>query len=154
MRFKREIRTRGHVESTSQWNSLCCGGYLWILSCQDHSLCSGGVVRSSGLLAADYLQVSPILPQRALVRFTSLISFGFRCYRASLVAQMLKSLPVLRKTWIRSLAWEDPLEKGMATQVFLPGEFHGERSLVGYSLRGHKESDMTELLTHIRKEIS
>ena len=111
MRFKREIRTRGHVESTSQWNSLCCGGYLWILSCQDHSLCSGGVVRSSGLLAADYLQVSPILPQRALVRFTSLISFGFRCYRASLVAQMLKSLPAMQA----SLGQEDDLEKEMAT---------------------------------------
>ena len=29
-------------------------------------------------------------------------------------------------------------------QYFLPGEFHGQRSLVGYSLQGHKESDMTE----------
>ena len=31
-----------------------------------------------------------------------------------------------------------------ATPVFLPGEFHGERSLVGYSPWGHKELDMTE----------
>ena len=30
------------------------------------------------------------------------------------------------------------------TPVFLPGEFHGERSLVGYSPWGHKEPDMTE----------
>ena len=30
------------------------------------------------------------------------------------------------------------------TPVFLPGKFHGERSLVGYSTRGYKESDMTE----------
>ena len=30
------------------------------------------------------------------------------------------------------------------TPVFLPGEFHGQRSLEGYSPRGHKESDMTE----------
>ena len=60
------------------------------------------------------------------------------------MAQMLKNLPVLRKTWVRSLGWEDPLEKGMATQVFLPGEFHGEKSLAGYSLRGHKDLDMTE----------
>ena len=28
--------------------------------------------------------------------------------------------------------------------VFLPGEFHGQRSLAGYSLWSHKESDMTE----------
>ena len=33
------------------------------------------------------------------------------------------------------------------TQVFLPGEFHEQRSLVGYSLWGHKESDITEQLT-------
>ena len=43
---------------------------------------------------------------------------------------------------------EDPLEKGMATHsVFLAGEFHGQRSLVGYSPWGHKELDMTEWLT-------
>ena len=60
------------------------------------------------------------------------------------MAQMLKNLPVLRKTWVRSLGWEDPLVKGMAAQVFLPGEFHGEKSLAGYSLRGHKDLDMTE----------
>ena len=37
----------------------------------------------------------------------------------------------------------------MATnQVFLPGEPHGQRSLVGYSSRGHKESDTNERLTH------
>ena len=44
--------------------------------------------------------------------------------------------------------WEDPLEKGMAPiPVFLPGEFHGQRSLVGYSPWGYKESAMTEQLT-------
>ena len=35
--------------------------------------------------------------------------------RASLVAQTVKNLPAVRMTWIRSLGWEDPLEKGMAT---------------------------------------
>ena len=34
------------------------------------------------------------------------------------------------------------------TPVFQPGEFHGQRSLVGYSPWGRKESDMTERLTH------
>ena len=33
--------------------------------------------------------------------------------RASLVAQMEKNLPVIQETWIWSLDWEDPLEKGM-----------------------------------------
>ena len=34
--------------------------------------------------------------------------------RASLVAQRLKCLPTMRETWVRSLGWEDPLEKEMA----------------------------------------
>ena len=112
----------------------------------------------------------------------------------------------MRETWVRSLGWEDPLEKGQATHssilawripwtvhgvtkswtqlsgfhfslsggisskepqvtkrpgfglwvgkiwrrawqpspVFFPGESHGQRSLVGYSPWGHKESDMTK----------
>ena len=29
---------------------------------------------------------------------------------------MVKNLPAMRETWVRSLAWEDPLEEGMATQ--------------------------------------
>ena len=32
-----------------------------------------------------------------------------------LVAQMVKNLPTMQATWVRSLGWEDPLEKGMAT---------------------------------------
>ena len=35
--------------------------------------------------------------------------------RASLIAQLVKNLPAMQKTWIRSLGWEDPLEKGKAT---------------------------------------
>ena len=34
---------------------------------------------------------------------------------ASLVTQMVKNPPAMRETWVRSLGWEDPLEKGMAT---------------------------------------
>ena len=50
-----------------------------------------------------------------------------------------------QKTWVQSLGREDPLEKGwLPTLVFLPGKFHGQRSLAGYSLKGRKESDMTE----------
>ena len=48
---------------------------------------------------------------------------------------------------VRSLGREDPLErKWQPTPVFLPGESHGPRSLVGYSPRGHKELDTTEQL--------
>ena len=35
--------------------------------------------------------------------------------RASLVAQLVKNPPAMRETWVRSLGWEDPLEKGKAT---------------------------------------
>ena len=34
---------------------------------------------------------------------------------ASLVAQTVKNLPAMQETWVRSLGWEDPLEKGKAT---------------------------------------
>ena len=34
---------------------------------------------------------------------------------ASLVSQTVKHLPTMQETWARSLGWEDPLEKGMAT---------------------------------------
>ena len=35
---------------------------------------------------------------------------------ASLVAQLVKNLPIMWETWVQSLGWEDPLEKGKATQ--------------------------------------
>ena len=44
------------------------------------------------------------------------------------------------------LGWEDPLEEAwQPTPVFLPGESHGQRSLMGYSLWGRKELDTTEV---------
>ena len=64
-------------------------------------------------------------------------------YQASLVAQLVKNLPAMRETWVRSLGWEDPLEKGMATHsVCWPGEFHGL-----HSIWGCEELDATELLS-------
>ena len=43
----------------------------------------------------------------------------------------------------------DPLEKEwQPSPVFLPGESHGQRSLVGYRTRGCKESDTTEVAEH------
>ena len=50
------------------------------------------------------------------------------------------------KTMVSSpiTSWEIDGEKWQPTPVFLPGESHGQRSLVGYSPWGHKESDTTE----------
>ena len=51
-----------------------------------------------------------------------------------------------KETQVRSLGQQDALEEGMqSTLVFLPGESHGQRSLVGYSPWGCKESDTTEV---------
>ena len=35
--------------------------------------------------------------------------------RQSLITQLVKNLPAMRETWVQSLGWEDPLEKGKAT---------------------------------------
>ena len=67
-----------------------------------------------------------------------------------MVAQMLKNLFAMQETGVQTRGQEDALEKEMATQltpVFFPGEFHGQRSLMDYSLWGPKESDTTEWLT-------
>jgi len=54
----------------------------------------------------------------------------------------------MQENKVQSLGQEDPLEKEwQPKQVFLPGDSHGERSLVGYSPWGRKESDMTERLS-------
>ena len=55
---------------------------------------------------------------------------------------------------VQSLGHEDPLEYKMATHpVFLPGKANGQRSLVGYSPWGLKESDTTEQEPNVVMEI-
>ena len=46
--------------------------------------------------------------------------------------------------WVGNIPWK---REWLPTPVFFPGEFHGQRSLAGYSPWGHKELDMTEWLT-------
>ena len=67
---------------------------------------------------------------------------------SSLVAQIVKNLPAMRETWVQSLGWEDPLQKGMATHSSIlawtipwteePGRLQS---------MGLQESDTTETLT-------
>ena len=65
----------------------------------------------------------------------------------SLVAQTVKCLPAMQETWVWSLGREDPLEKEMAIHSStLAWKSHGQRSLIGYSPWGRKESDTTEWL--------
>ena len=53
--------------------------------------------------------------ERCSLSFSALNIVRLLCFRASLVAQRLKRLPAMRETLVRSLGWEDPLEKEMAT---------------------------------------
>ena len=55
---------------------------------------------------------------------------------------MILNLSAVWEIHVQSLGQEDPLEK--ASPVFLLGESHGQRSLVGFSLWGRKELDSTE----------
>ena len=57
----------------------------------------------------------------------------------------------MQETQVQSLGWEDPLKKAMASHssILLSGEFHGQRSLAGYSPWGRKELDMIERLNNM-----
>ena len=66
---------------------------------------------------------------------------------ASLVAQRLKHLPAMRETWVRSLGWEDPLEKEMATHSgILAWSIPWMEEPGGLRSWGRKEFDTTERL--------
>ena len=64
------------------------------------------------------------------------------------MAQLVKNAHAMQETQLQSMG-EEVLwrRKLIPTSVFSPGEFYGQRSLVGYSPWGHKESDTTEQLT-------
>ena len=66
--------------------------------------------------------------------------------QASLVAQRIKRLPAMQETQVRSLGWEDPLEKEMATHSsILAWRIPMDRGAsVGYNPCGRKELDTTE----------
>ena len=66
---------------------------------------------------------------------------------ASLVAQMVKNLPAMQETQVRSLSQEDPLEKGTVTHSsVLAWRIPWTEDPEGYSPSGHNESDRTEQL--------
>ena len=64
------------------------------------------------------------------------------------MAQLVKSPPAMWETWLRSLGWEDPLEKGKATHSsILAWRIPGTEEPGGYNPWGHKELDMTYRLS-------
>ena len=99
---------------------------------------------------------------RATVRVQAVLHTGDVCYTAETLSSGNPKLLLGRKhaclpftpeagtafailnqfdPWVRKIPWR---REWLPTLVFLPGEFHGQRSPVGYSPWGHKESDMTE----------
>ena len=67
---------------------------------------------------------------------------------------MVKNLPAVQEMvqfdpWVKKIPWRRAWQP---TLVFLPGEFHGQRSPVGYGPWGHKELDMTERISGISLE--
>ena len=73
------------------------------------------------------------------------------------MVQTVKSLPAVRETWVRSLCWEDSLEKEMANHSSIPGESHGHGiaksrtrlsdftfNAIGQGLNRHQASPLQE----------
>ena len=60
---------------------------------------------------------------------TNKIKEDYGTEEASLVAQMVKNPPAIQETWVGKIPWR---REWLPTPVFLPGEFHGQRSLAGY----------------------
>ena len=74
------------------------------------------------------------------------LALTFRTMGASLVAQMVKNLPVIQKTWVQSLGQEDPLEKGTAIihSSFLTWRIPWTEKPGKLQSTGRQESDRTE----------
>ena len=65
---------------------------------------------------------------------------------------MVKNLPAIQETWIQSLVGKIPWKREwQPTALFLPGESHGQRTLVGYSPWHHKELDTAEPSTGLER---
>ena len=107
----------------------------------------------NGVLAQDHLTVVPAalhpVVSKWIIRTDILSNSLVLLLKASLVAQMVKSLPAVQDTWVRSLGQEDPLEEGMATHSStvawrIPCTGKSDRLLS----MGSVDSYMTEWQTH------
>ena len=74
----------------------------------------GGESGTVSLQAVGYKHKRP-RKQHTLMDFSSLLTSW-----ASLVARMVRNLPAIQETWVRSLGWEDPLKEGVATHSSIP----------------------------------
>ena len=96
----------------------------------------GGAPGPGSHPSSTFLSQQPVHAGRAFI-WVTILPRG-----ASLVAQTVKRLPGF-DPWVGKIPWR---RKCQPPPVFLPEKSHGQRSLVGYSPQGRKESDMTERL--------
>ena len=90
------------------------------------------------------MQETPVLIPESGRSVGEGLGYPLQCFWASLVPQLVKNPPAMWETWVRSLGWEDQLEKEMATYSSIvawriPWTIH--------SPWGRKESDTTERLS-------
>ena len=113
-----------------------------------------GTSLSPGLLTAPHLLAQDLLIRLfwtgGLIFFFFFFNSSIVALRASSVAQMIKKICLQCgrpkfDSWVGKIPWR---RKWQPTPVFLPGEFHGQRSLESYTPWGRKESDTTKQLTH------
>ena len=113
-----------------------------LLDMRVNMLCNGG--SNDGILTF-YVGDPGLIPRQCMPLAARHFTFW-----ASLVAQMVKNLPVMKENWVQSLGGKILWRKEwLPTLVFSPGKSHGQKSLVGYSAWGHKELHMNKQLTHI-----
>ena len=91
----------------------------------------------------DFPLCSELEPRAAVMSATIL---RVNLFKSIFVAQTVKNRPAMKELWISSLGQEGPRwrREWLPSPVFLPGEFNGQRSLMGHSPWSHQESDMTE----------
>ena len=78
------------------------------------------------------------LDHLAEVRLSGFSTVNYTFYSLSIIHSLERS------RYVRKIPWR---EEWLSSLVFLPGEFHRQKSLAGYIPSGHKESDTTERLT-------
>ena len=132
--------------------------YLYVSLCQTESICFVGVIiilfflpesKAVASWPADhqYSHVSVYFGELLEVFILTFFHPPKELVKTSLVAQMVKRLSTMRRPgfnpWVGKIPWR---RKWQSTPGLLPGKSHGQRSLVGYSPCGRKESDTTERL--------
>ena len=150
----------GWMASLTQWAWVWANSGSWWWIGRPGMLQSMGVSKSrtqlsnwtelyifwSGLLSISCPNSIVISGQVLDWLFQIVCNWDHHCFNSTL-AQRLKHLPAMRRPgfdpWVRKIPWR---RKWQPTPVLLPRKSHGQRSLVGYSLWGRKELDMTERL--------